>query len=107
MRQVTTWDGSAFAMMPEDEAKKLEAEDKIQILNQPQIDGLAMKTRKQFTGYKTREIRASAPAEPKQLADYSAYTVNEIKDMIVERGLKLKGATLKKDLIAILVADDE
>lgn len=146
MRMVTTWDGVQFDRMSEDAAKKLEAEDKIQILDAPQIDGLAMKTRRQFTGYKTREMRAEkrpeptpvdpapvvpapvdavddpAPSTPEVVEDqapeveveaevevqeYSKLSVPELKALIDDRKLDLKGKRLKKDLVALLEADDE
>lgn len=63
-RIATTWDGVAFGQMPQSEAEKLEKEDKVQVLRDGFIDGLSLKYRHQFTGYKTRELRAEKP-EPK------------------------------------------
>ncbi len=64
----TIWDGNEFRHVKDQEAKKLEAEDKAQILNTGVVDGATLKYRHQFTGYKTRELRAEtnpAPVEEK------------------------------------------
>lgn len=65
MAEVTTWDGEEFAQMDEKEARKLEKEDKVQILSDGFVSGLDLKYRHEFTGYQTREMRAAAPANPK------------------------------------------
>jgi outer membrane biosynthesis protein TonB len=63
---VTTWDGEEFDQKPEDEAVALEKAGKVQILRDGFIDGLGLKYRHEFDGYKTRELKAAAPkATPK------------------------------------------
>lgn len=66
MSDVTIWDGEEFHHVPRKEAEALVKADKAQILSDGLVDGLSMKYRHEFTGYKTRELRpkpaAAAPA---------------------------------------------
>ena len=70
-RHLTVWDGLAYRTVPEAEARKLVKQDKAQICP---VGGTEMKFRKQFTGYKTRELRADptpveAPVEKVEAPD--------------------------------------
>ena len=60
-RTLTIWDGIQYLVMPEEEARQMVKDDKGQICP---VGGTAMKFRKQFTGYMTREMRADVPKEP-------------------------------------------
>ena len=98
---VVIWNGEEFVQVSEAQAEAMAKADKAQILDGT-VDGLALKTRKQFTGYKTREIRA----EPQKKVNYSSLTVAKLKKMMDKRGLDYTGM-LKADLVAALEADDE
>ena len=63
-QNILIWDGEEFHHVTRDEADKLEKADKCQILSDGFIDGLALKYRRDFTGYKTREMRAEDSAKP-------------------------------------------
>ena len=58
MGNETVWDGEEYVVVTEEEAEKLEAEGKVQRVEQRHYSGHEMKTRAEFTGYKTREMRA-------------------------------------------------
>jgi len=60
MRYVTIWDGCEVRQEPEAVARELISADKAQ--DMAKEDGLSLKHRHQFSGYATRELRASAPA---------------------------------------------
>jgi hypothetical protein len=57
----TIWDGINFRQVPPQEAEELEAADKCQNLTKKFYSGTELKFRRQFTGYKTRELRAEIP----------------------------------------------
>ena len=72
-RFVTIWDGVQYRQVSPQEADRLVGKDMAQKMP---IDGTAMKFRKDFTGYRTREVRAQPnpiptpamvepPAQPK------------------------------------------
>ena len=62
MSEVTIWDGEEIRQVPDSEAKELIAKDMAQ--DMAKEDGLSLKFRKDFTGYKTRELRAETPPTP-------------------------------------------
>ena len=62
MSEVTIWDGEEIRQVPDSEAKELIAKDMAQ--DMAKEDGLSLKYRKDFTGYKTRELRAETPPTP-------------------------------------------
>ena len=62
MGHVTIWDGNEIRVEQEDVAKDLIAKDMAQ--DMAVEDGLSLKYRHQFTGYKTRELRAEVPPTP-------------------------------------------
>ena len=113
---VTIWDGEQFVHVDQATAKKLVKQDKAQILNDGFVSGDSLKYRHQFTGYKTRELRAETkpapapepePEKPKKAkkTDYSTYTVVELRGMMGDRDLKYAGLK-KAEMIAALEADD-
>jgi hypothetical protein len=53
--QTNIWDGQAIRTVPEKEAKKLIKEDKAEPFN---VSMPVYRTRAQFTGYQTREMKA-------------------------------------------------
>jgi hypothetical protein len=59
---VTVWDGEEFQQLTRKEATALVKADKAQNLDDGLVDGLSLKYRHEFTGYKTREIRPETPA---------------------------------------------
>ena len=61
---VIIWDGNEYRQVSEEDADRLVEEDKAQICNQQQADMRDRKFRRDFTGYKTREIRAETVEKP-------------------------------------------
>jgi len=63
------WDGEQYLEVSEEEADKLVKEDKAQNLSHKMLSAMELKRKSAFTGYWTREMRASAglvndPVEP-------------------------------------------
>lgn len=72
------WDGLKFRHVPPQEAEELEAADKCQNLTKKFYSGTELKFRRQFTGYKTRELRAEervavAPPTPTLTQNWQAH----------------------------------
>lgn len=61
----TIWDGIEYRQTSQEEADQLEREDKCQIVSKHIFSATELKFREQFTGYKTRELRAEVPVLPK------------------------------------------
>lgn len=118
MSFVTVWDGKEFHQVSEKEAEKLEKEDKVQVIRTGFVDGTWYKTRAQFTGYNTREMRAAppaAPSPPKKVdpppsapepdVDLHDMTVMELRDYAKSKGLE--GFTaLKKDALIDFIEEN-
>lgn len=62
---VTIWDGIQYRRVGQSEADRLVENDMAQICDKPQSDMRDRKFRRDFTGYKTREVRAEKAPEVK------------------------------------------
>lgn len=60
---LTVWDGIKIDRLPVEEADKLEKAGKVQVYRNGQWPG-ELKHRRDFPGYKNREMRAGPPDEP-------------------------------------------
>ena len=60
-RIVTIWDGIQYRRVGIDEANRLVEADMAQLCDKAQSDMRDRKFRRDFTGYKTREVRAEKP----------------------------------------------
>ena len=80
IRYVTIWDGIQYLQVPEDEGARLVEKDMAQIMP---VGGTEMKFRKDFTGYRTREVRA---ADPKP----SPAPEKEVKKKVAKKTAKKK-----------------
>ena len=59
------WDGDDYRQVSHEEAEKLEAEDKCQNLSKRNYAATELKYRREFTGYHTREMRATTAPIPR------------------------------------------
>lgn len=106
---VMIWDGEDFNHVTQDEADRLVKADKAQILDGT-VDGLGLRYRAEFTGYKTRELRAAgvrkpSVAEPTETGEEPAISEADWKDYKAEAAKALDkpyNKTTKKDTIAFL-----
>lgn len=62
MEQHVVWDGVEERVVSAEEAQRLEKEDKAQDMTSKALSGHEYKTREQFGGYQTREMRAGGSA---------------------------------------------
>ena len=64
MDEVLIWDGAEFRNVSRKNAMALVEVDKAQILSDGLIDGLSLKYRHEFGGYKTRQMKADRIPQP-------------------------------------------
>lgn len=109
MEDVLIWDGEEFKTVDRETADSLKKSDKAQILSDGFIDGMSLKYRSQFTGYKTREMRAERP-EPEapppagpSREDLEEKTVVELREIASELDISYSGLK-KAELIDAILA---
>jgi len=103
--QATIWNGNEFCIVPQDEADELVKQDKAQDVSKRLHGATELKYRRDFTGYRTREVRAAPPSEPKMPAPTANTTADNWQEFRSDAARKLGKAynkTTKAETIAYM-----
>jgi len=110
--QHVIWDGVTERVVSASEARMLEEKDMAQDMTAQPIAGHEFKTRAQFTGYKTRELRAEQPPVRALVApsphitqganapDWRSYRAATAQWLGIDKATKVKKAQVMEYLAA-------
>lgn len=100
-RFITIWDGVQYRHVSPQEADRLVEKDMAQKMP---VDGTAMKFRKDFSGYQTREVRPAKPEPPvvvttvRDWKDYRRAAAEHLDQPIMSTSKKQTKAYMEQEL---------